>query len=199
MGSLDRRLPWRAISAALLAAPALSLLAAVAVVFCAGSLFPLGLHTLVPVALVLPMPLLVTVALLGLLLAGLTYGARSSKSGDQRVGASQAALLVLAAQAFLMAAQLVVVGQVNGIPDAALTLLAAAALQAVVLALATGAVIALGMAFALAPAQLRGTPWLGSAAVPGPIAPVLVRSQVYRIGTRRGPPALPPVQLNRFG
>ena len=192
MHSWNRRLPWRAIVSALLAAPAVSLLAAVAVVWGAGNVLspslPLGMHTLVPVALLLPMPVLVVVALIGLVLAGLAQACRSRRRADEPIGAVQRAVLLFSAQAVFLAAQLVFVWQVNGIPDAALSLLAAAVLQAIVLAAATGAAVAVGMVIAAVPARVRGSSWLAFPARRGTLMPVFVDSPVYRLGTRRGPP-----------
>jgi hypothetical protein len=191
MHSWNRRLPWRAIVSALLAAPAVSLLAAVAVVWGAGNVLspslPLGMHTLVPVALLLPMPVLVVVALAGLVLAGLAQACPRGRA-DEPIGAVQGAVLLFAAQAVFLAAQLVFVWQVNGIPDAALSLLAAAVLQAIVLAVATGAAVAVGMVIAAVPARVRGSSWLAFSARRGTLLPVFVNSPVYRLGTRRGPP-----------
>jgi hypothetical protein len=192
MHSLNRRLPWRAIVTALLAAPALSLLAAASVVWGVGNVLspslPLGMHTLVPLALLLPMPVLVAVAFSGLVLAGLVHACRSERRADGPIGAVQGAVLLLAAQSFLLAAQLVFVWQVNGIPDAALSLVAAAVLQAVVLGVATGAAVAVGLVLAAVSARVLGSSWLASPARRATLMPVFVRSPVYRLGTRRGPP-----------
>jgi len=192
MHQLNRVSRWRAVAMALLAAPALSLLVAVAVVWGAGDVLspslPLGMHTLVPSAVLLPMPVLASLAVIALVLAGLTYASRPMFGGDELIGAVPTAVLLLASQAFWLAAQLVIVWQVNGIPDPVLSLLAAAVLQAVILAVATGAAVAVGVVFVPVPAGIRGSAWSALPAWPATLAPLFVHSQVYRLGTRRGPP-----------
>jgi hypothetical protein len=190
MASVNRRrLSWRGLAAALLVAPSLSLLAAAGAVWVAEKAMPawlpVGMHTIVPLALLVPMPLLEMGALLGLGLATLAIAGRRRGHSFDLVGA---VALVAAAQVLFFIAQLLVVDQVHGIPDAAVAIGAAAVLQALVLALGGGAAVAAGMAFeatpALSPAPFRFAP---TPAQPAP-APSFVRSEVHRLGSRRGPP-----------
>ncbi len=190
MATLNRRrLSWRSLAAALLVAPSLSLLTAAAVVGVAEKAMPaslpIGMHTIVPLALLVPVPVLEVAALLGLVLATLAIAGRRRGHGFHPVGA---VALVAAAQVLFFIAQLLVVDQVHGIPDAAVAIGAAAVLQALLLALGAGAAVAAGIGFAatpaLTPAPFRLAP---TPAQPAP-APSFVRSQVHRLGSRRGPP-----------
>src|ERR1035437_5457762 len=109
------RKQWRLV-AVLLASPAVSVLAAVGLVWANGNVLsgiPLGVHTLVPLALLVPLPVLAVAAAAGLLLALALLA--TGRSGDRagRVCAAEVMVLLPGAQAVLFAAQILVVDQLH--------------------------------------------------------------------------------------
>jgi hypothetical protein len=186
------RKQWRLV-AVLLASPAVSVLAAVGLVWANGNVLsgiPLGVHTLVPLALLVPLPVLAVAAAAGLLLALALLA--TGRSGDRagRVCAAEVMVLLPGAQAVLFAAQILVVDQLHGVPDAGLVLLLAAALQTVFIALTAAGAIALRIHLPAAPTV--STSWLRLPAATFNAAPVPIFASrdAYRIGSRRGPPIL---------
>jgi hypothetical protein len=180
---IDFRKRWRLV-AVLLASPAVSVLAAVGLVWAIRNVLsgiPLGVHTLVPLAVAAAAGLLLALALLA-----------TGPSGDRarRVSAAEVVVLLAGAQAVLFAAQLLVVDQLHGVPDAGLVLVLAAALPTVFVALTAAGAIALRIHLRAAPTV--STSWLRlPVATFNPTrAPIFASSDAYRIGSRRGPPIL---------
>jgi hypothetical protein len=179
------------LAALLLASPAISLLAAVTVVWANANLLagiPLGLHTLVPLDVLVPLPVLAVAAAGGLLLALVLFGYSRRHGSTTRLPGAETVVLLAGAQAVLFAAQLLLVDQLHGVPDAGVALVLAFAVQAVFVALTAAAAIALRVAIPTVPVPPAFSP--GRAIFlfnPAP-APIFARSDVYRIGSRRGPP-----------
>lgn len=189
---IDFRKRWRLV-AVLLASPAVSVLAAVGLVWAIRNVLlgiPLGVHTLVPLAVLVPLPVLAVAAAAGLLLALALLATGPSGDRAGRVSAAEVVVLLAGAQAVLFAAQLLVVDQLHGVPDAGLVLVLAAALQTVFVALTAAGAIALRIDLQAAPTV--STSWLRLPVAtfnPTP-APIFASSDAYRIGSRRGPPIL---------
>jgi hypothetical protein len=199
-----KRFPFRLQPLALtaLVAPAISLLGGHAVAWLVGStglemVLPVGLHTYVPAATVVPQAGLAIVSAAGMLgalvlviVGALRRGRSTVPARSVGQGLLMLALLGVAAQLLLFAAQLVVVDEVRGIADGATALLLAGTLQAVLVALLAGGGWLL--------AQLPGAPVssirVGVAALA--IAPALALAARTAGGRRhlctprRGPPLL---------
>jgi len=174
-----------------LVAPALSLLAAMALVWLDRALgmgAPLGIHTLVPLVVVLPLPVFAGIAV-ALLPAALLLALRSSGfSGPQRLGATAATLV--AAQLVFYAVQLLAVEQLHGVPDTTAVLLAAAALQVLLVAIGAAGVGAIARALRPTATPVSVRLVLTGRACPAHGLPAVARLNVFSIGSRRGPPAL---------
>jgi hypothetical protein len=96
---IDFRKRWRLV-AVLLASPAVSVLAAVGLVWAIRNVLlgiPLGVHTLVPLAVLVPLPVLAVAAAAGLLLALALLA--TGPSGDRAGRVSAAEVVVLLAGA----------------------------------------------------------------------------------------------------
>lgn len=185
------RAGWRAIAVGALVAPALSLLAAIASVWLDRALGigpPLGMHTLLPLVVVLPPPVVAGVAVALLPPALLLALSRSGSAGRPRVLTTAAVLL--AAQLVFYGTQLVAVDQLRGVPDPTAVILATAALQILVVAIVAAGVSAIARSLRPmgTPASVRLVLSGPPRPVPGP--PAIARPNVFSIGSRRGPPAL---------
>lgn len=195
MSGLTVRQPaWRRLLLALLATPAVSVLVALALVWGQEHVplalpMPLGMHTLVPLVVLVPLPVVAAGALATLLLAAALYATGFARVG-RRPSAARSVALLVSAQALLFGAQLLVVHQVHGVPDAALVVLAAGVVQAVMLGFTGTGAVALGFEFVAPPAVSRRIRLLDPA-LPRPIlVPVFAAADPYRYGSRRGPPSL---------